>query len=676
MTNLPFNAKGSFDLGRLSNISLLSNVSIADQILVLKKDEIGKFYLNPQNQLLPEIQYRDEIILDANKSYFHKSTFFNTTNTDDYSTIKTYTIEIPKNASNRRKMYLSLNIDMFGQSFYDSTDSSYSSSGTSVNVNGFTDNFDYYNFTTGYNVVASKSLLTSQLSVLTAKTSQTTIRNCDETEDEFTFNEETGTWVRNCCRLAEPDKILYRLTESKTCELCLKQSNGKYPSDCVYKSLEECSECVIDPTACGSGGSGGGSGSGSGSGSATGSSVNVEEFCSGVIKDPSGTEHINNLCDLCPDAPVTTYTCGSNFVCVPDPTGSFASLSECNDACIPPPPKFRCTSDFECIQDESGTFNSFVECFESCTPPPPLLYECVLTTTPSGVIATCESSPTGTLTLAQCLSTCEAPPVMGYTCSNSTCILVEGGEYETLALCQASCKTDPPPPQVKYSCTGSPKYQCIKDINGTFTSIEDCNLSCFPPPPLKWSCIDDPSASCPDNKRCIQSTSGVYETEQECVINCNGETQTLYPFSEIGTRNTHPSWSKNLNIDTGNLSYKFMHIPGSFTVLVDNTDIPVMFGSENRHQYYDDVLTRKQDTVSLPDQKNQYSNNVLVLQPNYSTLKNPLKQNKFNIKHYPRVTTSINSNGDLVLTIEAKSLQYPNESIQWFGKVELFVSIT
>jgi hypothetical protein len=33
-------------------------------------------------------------------------------------------------------------------------------------------------------------------------------------------------------------------------------------------------------------------------------------------------------------------------------------------------------------------------------------------------------------------------------------------------------------PSVKYSCTGSPDYNCIQDINGTHNTIEECKLAC------------------------------------------------------------------------------------------------------------------------------------------------------------------------------------------------------
>ena len=65
----------------------------------------------------------------------------------------------------------------------------------------------------------------------------------------------------------------------------------------------------------------------------------------------------------------------------------------------------------------------------------------------------------------------------------------------------------------------------------------------------------------------------------------------------------------------------------------------------------------------------------MVLQPKFTTSANPLVNNVFNTKNYPIVIASINSSGDLLLTIMGKSLRSPSETMNWFGKVELFVSI-
>ena len=118
-------------------------------------------------------------------------------------------------------------------------------------------------------------------------------------------------------------------------------------------------------------------------------------------------------------------------------------------------------------------------------------------------------------------------------------------------------------------------------------------------------------------------------------------------------------------------------MPGSFSLIYTQdknmNDSITMFGSENKINYSDDIISYKQQRTT---KTNEYANNILVLQPDFSTLDNPLQENKFNTKDYPIVIAHINSNGDLLLTIMAKKLQSSKETINWFGKVELFVSIT
>ena len=97
-----------------------------------------------------------------------------------------------------------------------------------------------------------------------------------------------------------------------------------------------------------------------------------------------------------------------------------------------------------------------------------------------------------------------------------------------------------------------------------------------------------------------------------------------------------------------------------------------LFGQESKIQYYDDIIGHKETKI---EKTNEYANNILVLQPKFTTSANPLVQNNFNTKNYPIMIASINSSGDLLLTIMAKSLKSSSETMNWFGKVELFVSI-
>ena len=49
MTTSPFNSKYGFDLGEITNIEFSGVSSGNDQVLVLKPDATGKFYLYPQD---------------------------------------------------------------------------------------------------------------------------------------------------------------------------------------------------------------------------------------------------------------------------------------------------------------------------------------------------------------------------------------------------------------------------------------------------------------------------------------------------------------------------------------------------------------------------------------------------------------------------------------------------
>jgi hypothetical protein len=145
----------------------------------------------------------------------------------------------------------------------------------------------------------------------------------------------------------------------------------------------------------------------------------------------------------------------------------------------------------------------------------------------------------------------------------------------------------------------------------------------------------------------------------------------------LGSDGLNPPWFNRWNTDSGQYVYNYQHMPGSFSLIYTQdknmNDSITMFGSENKINYSDDIISYKQQRTT---KTNEYANNILVLQPDFSTLDNPLQENKFNTKDYPIVIAHINSNGDLLLTIMAKKLQSSKETINWFGKVELFVYIT
>jgi hypothetical protein len=131
-TNNKLNSKYGFDLGSLSNVEISGVTSGNDQILVIKKDVgTGKFYLEPQDY--DTGVSADSITLNsAGSSYFKKIVFNSTSTGSAFSTIKELTFST--NTSN--KIYLTVKLDLIGQG----------------NDGGI---FNYYHFTTGYNLVGN-----------------------------------------------------------------------------------------------------------------------------------------------------------------------------------------------------------------------------------------------------------------------------------------------------------------------------------------------------------------------------------------------------------------------------------------------------------------------------------------------------------------------------------------
>lgn len=124
-----FNSKYGFDLGEISNIEFSGTSSDNDQVLILKPDGSGKFFLYPQE--LTSFG-STEVTLSSGNSYSKKEVFTNTmTNTSSYVNLKTFTFDI----GIKTKLYLTTKIDLMGQG----------------SVSG---NFEYYHFTTGYNIIS------------------------------------------------------------------------------------------------------------------------------------------------------------------------------------------------------------------------------------------------------------------------------------------------------------------------------------------------------------------------------------------------------------------------------------------------------------------------------------------------------------------------------------------
>jgi len=619
MTYTPFNAKGSFDLGRLNNLFLLSNSDISDKILVLKHDtQTGKYYLSPQSQISENIQYQDEIVIGSGKSYFHKSTFVANTKSNDYKTIKSYTIPVPTNRSNKSKIYLSLDIDLYGKS-------------------SDTDSNEFYNFTTGYNVISSS------FNTFASATGD------DPTQPDCVTTFGTDCECRPGCKLCIKTNLgLCSLSTGKCKWQCCCQDispppvqlwgcSGSPNYNCVqsyagtYNTQQECASSCVAPL-----------------GSCCTTSINGGKTCLESVSESYCTSLVT------PSGPVVN--------------SEFFANTTCSQITCVTPDRWSCTGspNYSCIKNPSGAYSSEIDCLTSCVAP---TGSCCITSSDGS------KNCTAGVTEAYCTS------LIGGSITNTTF-------YVNKVCADVNCRVRPP---VKWTCTGDPGYLCVSGSSGPFNSKADCETSCKAPPPIGWSCVADPDSDqeCTDKTKCIQQINGEFSSEEDCYNSCS-KFDIGYNSSSIGISGSSPAWATEFPIDRSTLTYDYKHIPGSFTVLMyadynkigTNLEtpygnlIPVMFGAENRHPYYEDVIKNKIDDQLFGEQFNQYLNNILVLQPNYSTLNNPISENKNNIKHYPIVTSSINNNGDLVLTIRAKSLQYSNEQIHWFGKVEIFVSIT
>ena len=131
-TNNKLNSKYGFDLGSLTNVEISGVSSGNNQILVIKKDVgTGKFYLEPQT--FGTGVSADSITLNsAGSSYFKKIVFNSTSTGSAFSTIKELTFST--NTSN--KIYLTVKLDLIGQ-------------GDNAGL------YNYYHFTTGYNLVGN-----------------------------------------------------------------------------------------------------------------------------------------------------------------------------------------------------------------------------------------------------------------------------------------------------------------------------------------------------------------------------------------------------------------------------------------------------------------------------------------------------------------------------------------
>jgi hypothetical protein len=81
-------------------------------------------------------------------------------------------------------------------------------------------------------------------------------------------------------------------------------------------------------------------------------------------------------------------------------------------------------------------------------------------------------------------------------------------------ICRCSNGTHPPSPpgSDKYTCTGTPYMQCVRDANGKFGSMGACNASCV----THFTCTGSP------DRFCVQAANGKFASEKACNASCLG----------------------------------------------------------------------------------------------------------------------------------------------------------
>lgn len=122
------------------------------------------------------------------------------------------------------------------------------------------------------------------------------------------------------------------------------------------------------------------------------------------------------------------------------------------------------------------------------------------------------------------------PPQKRYTCTGSPnyeCIEDPNGQFTSLDECLAKCK-ETPPPEKRYKCTGAPNYQCIEDPNGPYTSLDECIAKCKETPPptpgKRYSCKcqrDEQGKII--SRECVEDSDGCYDSLEACKAACEKE---------------------------------------------------------------------------------------------------------------------------------------------------------
>jgi hypothetical protein len=110
--------------------------------------------------------------------------------------------------------------------------------------------------------------------------------------------------------------------------------------------------------------------------------------------------------------------------------------------------------------------------------------------------------------------------VTKYSCSGSPnyqCIEDVNGQYNSLAECQAACQA----PVTKYSCSGSPNYQCVQDANGQYNSLAECQAACIQPQTKKFTVYTVGSPDKPSGILIMKTDKGDYTANEACKLTCD-----------------------------------------------------------------------------------------------------------------------------------------------------------
>ncbi|MGC8651177.1 MAG: hypothetical protein ACP5RX_00980 [Minisyncoccia bacterium] len=92
-------------------------------------------------------------------------------------------------------------------------------------------------------------------------------------------------------------------------------------------------------------------------------------YAKGITPNNQPTLGVSNTRAFTIQAPVTRYTCNSNYQCVVDVNGAYPSLTSCQNACVAPTVRYSCnTTTYQCYQAVFGTYASYNDCISNCQP--------------------------------------------------------------------------------------------------------------------------------------------------------------------------------------------------------------------------------------------------------------------------------------------------------------------